>query len=75
MNRFTPILTAILIAVMATLAAAQKPAATNINGRDLFALEDLRPGMKGTALQGGAQTQSAWYLESLYLDRVLRRSL
>src|SRR6185369_12496326 len=49
MNRFTPILSAILVAVMATLAAAQKPAATKLNGPEIFALEDLRPGMKGTA--------------------------
>src|SRR5215216_6844739 len=49
MNRFTPILSAILVAVMATLAAAQKHAAPRINGPELFALEDLRPGMKGTA--------------------------
>ena len=49
MNRFTPILSAILVAVMATLAAAQKPAITKVNGPEIFALEDLRPGMKGTA--------------------------
>jgi len=49
MKRFTPILSAILVAVMATLAAAQKPAATKVNGPEIFNLEDLRPGMKGTA--------------------------
>src|SRR6476660_4854838 len=49
MNRFTPILCAILVAVMATLAAGQKAVPTKINGPELFALEDLRPGMKGTA--------------------------
>jgi len=49
MKRFTPILSAILVAVMATLAAAQKPAITKVNGPEIFALEDLRPGMKGTA--------------------------
>src|SRR5215216_6361082 len=49
MNRFTPILSAILVAVMATLAMAQKAAAPTANGPELFALEDLRPGMKGTA--------------------------
>lgn len=49
MNRFTPILSAILVAVMATLAVAQQPAAIKVNGPAIFALEDLRPGMKGTA--------------------------
>src|SRR5215204_1787083 len=53
MNRFTVILSAILVAVMATLAMAQKPVdsvtAPKANGVALFALEDLRPGMKGTA--------------------------
>ena len=49
MKRFTPILSAILVAVMATLAAAQKPAITKVNGPEIFNLEDLRPGMKGTA--------------------------
>jgi hypothetical protein len=49
MNRFTPILSAILIAVMATLVTAQKPLATKVNGPEIFALEDLKPGMKGTA--------------------------
>src|SRR5215216_1110100 len=47
MNRFTPLLSAILIAVMATLAAAQKQVAPKLNGPELFALEDLRAGMKG----------------------------
>ena len=49
MNRFTPLLSAILVAVMATLAVAQKAVAPATNGPALFALEDLRPGMKGTA--------------------------
>ena len=49
MNRFTPLLSAILIAVMATLATAQKAVTPKANGPELFALEDLRPGMKGTA--------------------------
>ena len=49
MNRFTPILSAILIAVMATLVTAQNPLATKVNGPEIFALEDLKPGMKGTA--------------------------
>src|SRR5436853_6403775 len=41
MNRFAPIFSAIFLAAMATVAVAQKP--------QLFPLEDLRPGMKGTA--------------------------
>ena len=41
MNRFAPIFSALLIAAAASLAVAQKP--------QLFPLEDLRPGMKGTA--------------------------
>ncbi|HYK20113.1 MAG TPA: hypothetical protein VEV42_05230 [Pyrinomonadaceae bacterium] len=41
MNRFAPIFSALLIAAAASLAMAQKP--------QLFPLEDLRPGMKGTA--------------------------
>src|SRR5690349_17845201 len=49
MKRFTPILSAILVAVMATLAAAQKAVITKSNGPEIFNLEDLRPGMKGTA--------------------------
>jgi SpoIVB peptidase S55 len=60
MNRFTPILSAILIAVMAMLAIAQKPsAAPKLNGPELFPLEDLRPGMKGTArtVFSGTETQ------------------
>src|SRR5215203_1554982 len=63
MNRFTLILSAILVAVMATLAMAQKPVdsvtAPKANGLALFALEDLRPGMKGTArtVFSGTETQ------------------
>ena len=49
MKSVTPILSAILIAVLASFAVAQKPAPTRTNGPELFALEDLRPGMKGTA--------------------------
>lgn len=47
MNRVTFILSAVLIVVSAGLAAAQQP--VKVNGPALFALEDLRPGMKGTA--------------------------
>jgi len=60
MNRFTPILSALLIAIMATFAIAQQPAATvKPNGPELFPLEDLRPGMKGTArtVFSGTQTE------------------
>jgi hypothetical protein len=59
MNRFTPILSAILIAVMATLVTAQKPLATKVNGPEIFALEDLKPGMKGTArtVFSGSETE------------------
>ena len=59
MNRFTPLLSAILVAAMATLAVAQKTAAPVTNGPELFALEDLRPGMKGTArtVFSGTETQ------------------
>jgi hypothetical protein len=60
MNRFTPILSALLIAIMATFAVAQQPAATvKPNGPELFPLEDLRPGMKGTArtVFSGTQTE------------------
>ncbi|HEU4875520.1 MAG TPA: hypothetical protein VFT44_20595 [Pyrinomonadaceae bacterium] len=59
MNRFTPILSAILIAAMATFATAQKPVAIKANGPALFALEDLKPGMKGTArtVFSGSETQ------------------
>ena len=49
MKRFTPIFTALFIAVLASVALAQKPVATKVNGPELFALEELRPGMKGTA--------------------------
>jgi hypothetical protein len=61
MNRFVPILSAILVAAMAVLAVAQKPVATavKLNGPELFPLEDLRPGMKGTArtVFGGTQPE------------------
>lgn len=64
MNRFTSIFSAILILALATFAVAQKPtAATNSlpksNAPELFALEDLRPGMKGVArtVFSGSDTQ------------------
>lgn len=46
MNRFTPILSALLIALLAGIALAQAP---QPKAPALFPLEDLRPGMKGTA--------------------------
>ena len=49
MKSVTPILSAIFIAVLASFAVAQKPAPVKTNSPELFALEDLRPGMKGTA--------------------------
>src|SRR5215216_1498358 len=61
MNRFTPLLSALIIVAMAILATAQQPVATTakMNGPGLFALEDLRPGMKGTAktVFSGSETQ------------------
>src|SRR5690348_1527039 len=46
MNRFAPILSALLLALLAGIATAQVPQS---KGPALFPLEDLRPGMKGTA--------------------------
>lgn len=65
MKRFTSILSALTIVALASLASAQQqakqPAATalKINGPALFPLEDLRPGMKGTArtVFNGSDTQ------------------
>src|SRR6185369_11806207 len=59
MNRFTFIFSALLIAILASLAVAQKPTAPRVNGPEIFALEDLRPGMKGTArtVFSGTETQ------------------
>src|ERR1041385_9132010 len=59
MNRFTSILSAIIIAVLAMSAVAQTPVAPKVNGHELFALEDLRPGMKGTArtVFSGSETE------------------
>ncbi len=48
MNRFAFILSAILVALTATMAVAQ-PADISPKAPNLFPLEDLRPGMKGTA--------------------------
>src|SRR5690349_18080370 len=49
MNRFTPILSAILIALAAVVALGQAPQPRTPG---LFPLEDVRPGMKGTARTG-----------------------
>lgn len=50
MSRFTPIfLSVILTATVASVAFGQKAAAAPAKALDLFPLEDLRPGMKGTA--------------------------
>src|SRR5215216_3652346 len=65
MNRFTSIFSALLLDALASLAAAQQqgqqPAATTpkLNAPELFALEDLRPGMKGTArtVFSGSETE------------------
>jgi hypothetical protein len=46
MNRFAPILSALFIALLASIAVAQAP---QPKAPALFPLEDLRPGMKGTA--------------------------
>jgi hypothetical protein len=55
MRRFTAFLFgAVLIAIFASIAVAQPPKAP-----ELFPLEDLRPGMKGTArtVFSGSETQ------------------
>ena len=59
MNRFAPILGALLIATLASLAIAQKTIMTTPQAPALFPLEDLRPGMKGTArtVFAGSETQ------------------
>jgi hypothetical protein len=50
MNRFAPIFSAIIMLAWAGVAVAQKQvAAPKPSGPELFALEDLRPGMKGVA--------------------------
>ena len=64
MNRFTSILSALLLVAMPGLAmsqqAAQQPAtAAKVSSTGLFALEDLRPGMKGVAktVFSGSETE------------------
>ena len=55
MNRFTLLLSTILIALVANIAFAQAPP----KAPELFPLEDLRPGMKGTArtVFSGSETE------------------
>ena len=60
MNKvFSVLLVLLTVAVLSGLTMAQKPMATLPNGTQLFALEDVRPGMKGTALTvfSGTQTE------------------
>ena len=70
MNRFTFTLSALSILALASLVAAQPPnqqsgakqngaATVKMNGPAIFPLEDLRPGMKGTArtVFNGSDTQ------------------
>jgi SpoIVB peptidase S55 len=67
MNRFTPILAALITLALANFAVAQKqasPASANTSvkaasGPPIFPLEDLRPGMKGVArtVFSGTETQ------------------
>lgn len=53
------VLTAILIATLSSLAMAQSTTVTAPKGPELFPLEDVRPGMKGTArtVFSGSETQ------------------
>ena len=53
------VVTAFLIATLSSLAIAQNTATTAPKGPELFPLEDLRPGMKGTArtVFSGSETQ------------------
>ena len=57
-SRFA-VVTAILIATLSSLAFAQNTAITAPKGPELFPLEDLRPGMKGTArtVFSGSETE------------------
>ncbi|HEU4767158.1 MAG TPA: SpoIVB peptidase S55 domain-containing protein, partial [Pyrinomonadaceae bacterium] len=60
MKRFASILSAILIAATASVVTAQQSvAAPKVNAPAIFPLEDLRPGMKGTArtVFNGSDTQ------------------
>ncbi len=60
MNRFASIFSALLIVALASVAFGQQPvAASKLNGPEIFPLEDVRPGMKGTArtVFSGSDTQ------------------
>src|SRR5215212_3508970 len=60
MNRITSIFSVLIVFLLAGFAVAQKPVAVSKpSGPELFALEDLRPGMKGTARSvfSGTETQ------------------
>lgn len=60
MPRFTRfVVSALLIAMLSSVAMAQNPAVIPPKAPELFPLEDLRPGMKGTArtVFSGAETQ------------------
>ena len=59
MNRFAPILTVILIVAFATITSAQHRTQIAPSAPQLFPLEDLRPGLKGTArtVFSGTETQ------------------
>ncbi|HEY3581343.1 MAG TPA: hypothetical protein VGK82_12390 [Pyrinomonadaceae bacterium] len=60
MKRFAPIFSALVVLLLAGLALAQKPVASaKPTAPEIFALEDLRPGMKGVArtVFSGSDTQ------------------
>ena len=60
MSRFTRfVVSALLIAMLSSFAMAQDPAVIPPKAPEIFPLEDLRPGMKGTArtVFSGADTQ------------------
>src|SRR5689334_871091 len=60
MKRFAPIFSALVVLLLSGLALAQKPVASaKPTAPDIFALEDLRPGMKGVArtVFSGSDTQ------------------
>src|SRR5688572_9028131 len=60
MKRFAFILSALMIVALAGVAMAQQPVVTpKVNAPELYPLEDLRPGMKGTArtVFNGSETE------------------
>ena len=58
MKRFASIFSALLIVALANVAFAQQPVGSS-KSNELFPLEDVRPGMKGTArtVFSGSETQ------------------